>query len=376
MGASSTGSTDVEVGVGVDVEGLSRLVSRDVIPGATDVTVSTIRPAASGYSNDTLLFEVSYREDGRPESRWFVARIEPTRPALFPRYDISLQHGVMAALSRHTDVPMPAVYRKYDDPSLFGAPFFLMDRVSGLIAGDDPPFTREGWILELPVAQQADILDRSLHALAQIHAVDWEALGLGPVVGHNAGDDVLRTKLAEFHAFYRWVAGDSRDPLVEDAFAWLHEHLPSDHEELVLNWGDPRVGNMIFSEDLSVAAILDWEMACIASREMDIGWYTFALRYFTEGIGAPMPPGFGSVDEIVSRYEELSGHTVRHHHFYEVVAGVRNAIHTMRIAHLLMAKGLLPEDSDMTTNNGATHILSRLLGKPAPGPVVGQFARG
>lgn len=370
------GATSMDVAA-VDPEKLSGFLSEHLFEDRRAVTVTDIKPASSGFSNDTVLFEVAYDEDGQSRRHWLVARIEPTRPALFMDYDIKLQHGVMAALSEHSDLPMPTIRGQYDDASTFGAPFFLMDRVFGRIPPDDPPFTKEGWLLDLPPEQQASILDQSLVAMAKTHAVDWRALNLGPVVGHDPDQDALRAKLAEFDAFHRWVAGDIDDPMVVSTLAWLNDNIPSEDEELVLNWGDPRIGNMIFDPETNDAlAVLDWEMSCIASRELDLGWYTFALRYFTEGIGAPMPPGFPDIDGIVVRYEELSGHAVGNHHYYEVVAGLRNAIHMRRIANLLSANGLLPAGSDMATNNPATHILARLLGLPAPGPTAGTFQRG
>ncbi len=214
-------------------------------------------------------------------------------------------------------------------------------------------------------------------AMAKTHAVDWRALKLGPVVGYDPSQDALRAKLAEFDAFHRWVAGDIHDPMVETTLAWLNDNIPSEDEELVLNWGDCRIGNMIFDPETNEAlAVLDWEMACIASRELDLGWFTFALRYFTDGIGLPMPPGFPDSEGILARYQELTGHSAGNHHYYEVVAGLRNAIHHRRIANLLSANGLLPDDSDMRTNNPATHILAHLLGLPAPGPTASAFARG
>ena len=47
------------------------------------------------------------------------------------------------------------------------------------------------------------------------------------------------------------------------------------------------MGNMIFDDDMNVVAVLDWEMAWLGSPEIDLGWWVFFDRYYTEGIGAP-----------------------------------------------------------------------------------------
>jgi aminoglycoside phosphotransferase (APT) family kinase protein len=371
------GATSMDTSA-VNHEQLSGFLADNVFPDATEVAVTEVEPASSGFSNDTVLFEVAYRENGQQHRRWLVARIAPARPALFPAYDMGLQHGVMLALSAHTDLPMAPIRGKYDDTSIFGAPFFLMDRVDGWVPADDPPFTVEGHLLELTADQQGAILDQSLAILAKIHAVDWKGLGLAPVVGYDPSQDALRAKLAEAENFHHWVAGDTEDPLVEAGFAWLYDNRPAAEEGPVLNWGDARIGNMILDRhDNRTLAVLDWEMSCIASRELDLGWYTFALRYFTEGIGAPIPQGFPSREGIIARYEELTGYTVRDHHYYEVFAGLRTAIITRRIANLLIAAGMLPEDSDMAANNPGSHLLAHLLGLPPVGPApTGTFTRG
>jgi aminoglycoside phosphotransferase (APT) family kinase protein len=370
------GATSMDTSL-VDRERLSRFLVDEVFTGATDMAVTEVEPASSGFSNDTVLFEIAYREKDELYRRWLVARVAPTRPALFPTYDMGLQHGVMAALSAHTGIPIPPVHGRYDDTSVFGAPFFLMDRVKGWVPADDPPFTVAGRLLDLPADQQGAILDQSLVILAKIHAVDWQALGLATIVGYDPDQNALRARLGEAERFHRWVAGDAEDPLVEAAFAWLYENTPSEKEGPVLNWGDARIGNMIFDgRDNRALAVLDWEMACIASREVDLGWYTYSLRYRTEGIGAPMPPGFPSREGIIARYEELSGYTVRNHHYYEVFAGLRAAIITRRIANLRIAAGKLPAASDLAASNPGSYLLARLLGEPTGPRPTATFARG
>ena len=60
----------------------------------------------------------------------------------------------------------------------------------------------------------------------------------------------------------------------------------------MLSWGDARIGNMMFGDDLAVNGVLDWEMVGLGSPDIELGWWLFILRHHTEGIGAPLPPGF------------------------------------------------------------------------------------
>src|SRR5579883_3111727 len=54
-------------------------------PGAGNVRVGGITiPSATGFSNETVLFEVDWTEDGRAHHERLVARVEPPTGPLFP----------------------------------------------------------------------------------------------------------------------------------------------------------------------------------------------------------------------------------------------------------------------------------------------------
>ena len=80
---------------------------RSQLPNAQDVRVSEFGGSGTtGFSNDTLLFELSWREDGRAHDENLVLRIEPAGLRVFPEYDLGLQYGIMQSLAG-TDVPVP-----------------------------------------------------------------------------------------------------------------------------------------------------------------------------------------------------------------------------------------------------------------------------
>ncbi len=55
-------------------------------------------------------------------------------------------------------------------------------------------------------------------------------------------------------------------------------------------WGDSRVGNVLYS-DFRPVAVLDWEMAVLGPREMDVAWIIFAHMVFQELAGLAGLPG-------------------------------------------------------------------------------------
>lgn len=162
-------------------------------------------------------------------------------------------------------------------------------------------------------------------------------------------------------------------PTVDAAFAWLREHQPADPGPAVLNWGDARLSNMIFGPGGEVRAILDWEAATVGPPAGDLAWWLFATRHHTEGIGAPLPPGFPSREEFVARYEELTGHEVKHLDFYETFAALRLSILMHRAGNMMIGAGLLPPDAPMKLNNPASQLLAKLAGLPAPEGAAQSF---
>jgi len=239
-----------------------------------------------------------------------------------------------------------------------------MELVDGKVPGDDPPFTAQGWVLELSSQERAVMVEDASRVLAELHGVDLEAVGLGGLRTHSEAG--LDGQLRFWREFFGWAAAGDSNPTVEAAFAWLDEHAPAAAGPDVLTWGDARIGNLIFDENLAVAAILDWEMVAVGPAAMDIGWWLFLMRHHTDGIGLPLPAGFPSAAEFVARYEERTGSVLGDLHYWEVLAAVKMGVLMHRAGNLMIGAGLLPPDAPMKTNNPASQLLAELLGLPAP----------
>jgi aminoglycoside phosphotransferase (APT) family kinase protein len=348
-------------------EALERWLRRKLRDRA-DVAVSALSaPTASGFSNETLFFDVSWDDLGTTRRQSMVARLQAAGPGLYPVYDITVQYRVMAALGESTSVPVPAMLWLEADLSILGAPFFVMSGVDGRVPADDPPFTASGWVLDLTPHERAELNDNALRVLAEIHALDPVELGLEFLARPELGDSPLDQEIAFYERYYAWAAEGRSHPTLEAAFRWIHANRPpTEPETAVLSWGDARIGNMIFGAERQVLAVLDWEMATRASPEQDLGWWLFMHRHHTEGFGLPHPDGFPSRDAVVRRYAELSGRKVRNLDFYEAFAALRGATIMVRLASMMIDAGLLPPEADMAENNGSSRILADLCGLPAP----------
>lgn len=335
---------------------------------ATDVSVGEVTtPTSSGLSNELLMFDASWTQDGARVNKGLVGRVEPVDAAVFPTYDLDVQARLMSTLAQRTAVPAPAVIGLENDPTVLGARFMVMERAPGQAPSDDPPYTVTGWVSELSPAQRSTLWDNALRQLADIHALDWKDLGLGFVDLSTWGKPGADQQLDYLDYLSSWVMQGRAHPTVDAALDWLRGNRPSETGPIVLSWGDARPGNMLFDDSLSVTAVLDWEMASLAVPEIDLGLWLFMQRHHTEGIGVPLPDGVPDHVATADRYEKLSGYRPRDLHYYEALAATRGSIIMARFADLMTAAGLIPPDSGMWTTNPATQLLAAMLeGLPAP----------
>jgi aminoglycoside phosphotransferase (APT) family kinase protein len=319
--------------------------------GVTDLVVSdVVVPRAHPISTETLFFRADWNRSGVPGGAQYVVKVAPQH-GVFPRYDLFTEQWVMQALSVHSAAPVPPAPWVEPDPTVLGGPFLVMERLPGRVARDDPPYTARGWVLELSAAERARMYDNGLVALSQLHACDPHALGLDFLDRPALGPTPLDQHIAMWRACYAEAAGADPDPVVTAGFEWIEANRPGE-EPTGLSWGSARLGNLLFADDLTVAGVLDWKMVGLGSPELDLGWWLFVQRHHTEGLGLPMPTGFGDHAATVARYEELTGHQVRYVDFYETFGALRLAI----IMHRAGA----------ARSNPATHLLAQFVGAPPP----------
>ena len=333
----------------------------------SEIDVTNVKlPTDSGLSAETLLFDTTWIKNGKIEKQTLVARVQPSGEGAFPKYDLESEFAVLRALGQHTPVPVPQVLWYEGDNSILGAPFFVMHYIDGRVPADDPPFTKSGWVLDLPESQRTALCENALIAMSQIHAVDWRALQLDRILKAKNGAVGLHEDIKRWRALFDWARDGEENRIVSSAFTWLEENQPSNDEPLVLNWGDARIGNILFAENNSVAGVLDWEMTTMVSREYDLGWWLFLMHHHTEGFGLPTPAGFLSPEQTIARYETLSGHTCCNLEFHQVFAAIRMSIVIHRAGVMMINAGSMPKDTLMKTNNPSTMLLAKMIGEPPP----------
>jgi aminoglycoside phosphotransferase (APT) family kinase protein len=249
--------------------------------GGRDLRVTGLTtPETSGASAQTFIFRCAWMVDGIEQEDAFVARVvpaDPDRGGRFMDYDLALE----AALTRAAGTVVPTAEIVAVGPEnleVFGNPFLLTRFVSGRVVSDQPPLTApESWSWKLGEGQQAKMADGCLKALTAVQSLDLARVAIPGVRPAMDAPNKIAALIDYWERFYYWGKrpGDDRPHEVWDAtLTHLRANIPHD-EPTVLNWGDSKVGNMIFDENLDVIAVLDWEMACLGSPEIDLSWFLF-----------------------------------------------------------------------------------------------------
>jgi aminoglycoside phosphotransferase (APT) family kinase protein len=320
-------------------------------PGSDPVVFELEAPTSNGMSSETVLFDASWEEDGSRRAERLVARVAPEAGNLpvFPVYDLGREFRLIGMLGE-LGIPVPPVFWFEPDPGPIGSPFFVMGRVDGIVPPDVMPYNFGSWLMDAAPEDQRRLQDSTLRVIGRIHDLDRPEEHFSFLAVDQPGDTPLRRHVAGQRAFYEWVADDLRLPLLEAGFAWLEDHWPEDEGETVLAWGDARIGNVLY-RDFEPAALLDWEMATLGPRELDLGWFVFLHRFFEDiahDAGLPGMPDFLQRGDVAAAYESFTGYTPRHLDFYETYAALRHGIVMARTERrrIHFGEATMPVDPD------------------------------
>ncbi len=322
----------------------------------------------NGMSSETLLLEAAWTEGGRRRTGRYVARVTPDLEdvPVFPEYALRDQYDAMRLVGELTGVPVPGVRWMEPTGEVIGSPFFLMDHVEGVVPPDVLPYNFGGnWLFDAAPEDQRRLQDRTVAVIAELHAIPGAPARFGFLAPRHgvAGDTPLARDLARTRAWYDFaVAGLGRSPLVERGLAWLESHLP-ETGETVLSWGDARIGNILY-RDFTPAAVLDWEMASLGPRELDVSWMIFAHRVFesiTAVLELPGMPHFLREEDVTATYAELSGVTLGDLRWYHVYNGVRWAVVFMRTGARQIHFGEIERPGDIETLMHHRPLIAALL---------------
>jgi aminoglycoside phosphotransferase (APT) family kinase protein len=255
----------------------------------------------SGQSNPTFHLAA--------ESGAYVLRKKPPGRLLPSAHMVEREHRVMTALAG-TGVPVPPVLHLCTDEHVIGTPFFVMAYVPGRIF-------RHPSLPELTPADRRRVYEAMIDVLAQLHTVDYAAVGLADY--GRPGNYYARqiTRWSE-----QYVAAKTDDmPAMDRLMSWLPAHIPPG-EETSLVHGDYRLENLIFHPtDPHIVAVVDWELSTLGHPLGDLAYNCLSYHLDPALLGvAPTTQdteGRPSEAEQIDRYCRLTGRDgIPHWNFY------------------------------------------------------------
>lgn len=293
----------------VNLDALARWMDENDLESGPIYAVSQI---TGGTQNILLRFRRGLRE--------FILRHPPVYPRPESNKTMLRESRVLAALAS-TGVPHPALIARCTDENVLGAVFYLMAPVAGFNAtvglprvARDTPAVRHAMGLAL------------IDGLVALAKVDHVAVGLADF---GRLDGFLERQAgrwaAELESYSRHPEWTGRAELVdvEAIGAWLEAKRPARITPGIIH-GDYHVGNVLYQDDGSLSAIVDWEMATLGDPLVDLGRLlsTWPDGDSPSALSMRVDPshGFPTRQEMIARYAEKSQRDLSDLGWFEILA--------------------------------------------------------
>ena len=309
-----------------------------------------------GHSNLTYLVSSGGRE--------VVLRRPPFGSTVKAAHDMGREFKVLSALGPIFP-KVPRVMAFCAEASVLGAPFYLMERVRGVVLRSRMP---EG--LALPPETVSRLCAGFVETLVELHGLDYAAAGLA-AFGNPEG-----YALRQVTGWTKRYRDAQTGPIGDmDAVAgWLAEHVPPAQGASLLH-NDYKHDNLVLDPagPDRIVAVLDWEMSTLGDPLMDLGT---TLAYWVEegdreelkaiAFGPTRLPGSDTRRRLAARYAERSGRVLHDMDFYYCFGLFKIAVVVQQI-YYRFRQGLT-HDPRFASLGGAVNVLARqaalYLGRP------------
>lgn len=305
-------SADVRSGEELDLARLEPFL-RSQFPDLAGPLV--VEQFPSGHSNLTYSVTLGGNE--------MVLRRPPFGSKVKTAHDMGREYHVLSQIHSVYPAPKPLLYCA--DESVIGAPFYVMERVLGIVLRRNLP---SGFSLPPDTARR--LSEAFVDNLARLHSLDYNAIGLGPL-GKPHGYLERQVK-----GWIKRYYGSKTDelPEIEKITSWLTARMPAQSDSTLVH-NDYKYDNMVLDADdiTRVKAVLDWEMCTLGDPLTDLGT---ALAYWVNAHDAPDlqmlrwgPSAIsGSLTraELLERYARQTGRDVSNIVFYYVFALFKVAV--------------------------------------------------
>ena len=272
---ANLGTTAVRQGYTFDEGALTRWMADHIDGFAGPLRVEQFK---GGQSNPTYKLVTPDRS--------YVLRRKPPGVLLKGAHAIEREAKVLSSLEQ-AGFPVAHVYGLCTDESVIGTWFYVMGMVEGRIFWDAA-------VPEASAPERRAIFDAMNTAMAQLHSVDYQAVGLGD---YGRPGNYFERQIARWSKQYLDDADAGRDPHMDQLIEWLPIHIPADDDATSVIHGDFRIDNMIFHPtEPRILAVLDWELSTLGHPGADFAYHAMMYRmppHIVAGLGGADPASLG-----------------------------------------------------------------------------------
>lgn len=262
-----------------------------------------------GASN--LTYQLSYA------NKDLILRRPPFGHIAKSAHDVVREAQIMKAL-KPVYPAVPEVYAICEDTDVIGTPFYVMERLVGVIPRQNLPAE-----LNLDAARTRQLCLNVLDKLIDLHLLDPKAAGLD---GLGKGEGYVGRQVEGWSKRFRAARTEDVSDF-ESVMQWLADKQPTKEVAIRLIHNDFRFDNVVLdaADPLKVIGVLDWEMATLGDPLMDLG---SSLAYWVQADDDPFmlgsrrqptnAPGMLTRKEVIAHYAQRTGWSVADFDFYEV----------------------------------------------------------
>jgi|TARA_B110000977_G_scaffold16394_1_gene20131 aminoglycoside phosphotransferase (APT) family kinase protein len=224
----------------------------------------TAEEFAGGQSNPTYLLSAGEQQ--------YVMRRKPPGELLKSAHAVDREFKVMSAL-QNTNVPTAKTYALCTDDDVIGTWFYVMEYLDGRVIWDSTagPYTPQ---------ERGEIWDAANDALAKLHCVDFEAVGLSDFGKHSS---YIERQLSRWSSQYEYTKTEE-NPYMDNLIEYLPKNIPPEDSCTIVH-GDPKIDNMMMHKERNeVIGILDWELSTLGNPLSDFAYMCMRYRDSLRGV--------------------------------------------------------------------------------------------
>jgi len=310
---------EIRAGEELDAAKVGRFL-KDSIPNLNGEIA--IKQFPSGNSNLTYLVKIGETD--------LILRRPPIGKKAKTAHDMNREYRILKALKPvFPYCPEPLAYT--EDESVMGCPFYVMERLRGIILRKDIPEE-----MKVTPGEMKKICENYINVWAELHSIDYKKIGL-----ENFGnpEGYVRRQVEGWSKRYR----DAKTPDVPDfekVMQWLYDQMPEDSGTPALIHNDFKLDNVVLNPEnqTEIIGILDWEMATLGDPIMDLG---SGLAYWVDSSDPDqlkmmhqhptMTPGAMTRQELIDYYSKKTGRSIQSFRFYYCFGLFRLAVIAQQI---------------------------------------------